>query len=55
MKKLLDCTYCGFELSHEYDHEQCNTSDAKGCHENEFVHFNEIDNKVQSQMERNLI
>lgn len=46
MNKRIFCKICGFEYTEEYDHEACITDDSQECHDNEWEHFNEIDQKA---------
>jgi hypothetical protein len=40
------CLVCGFELENENnDHIPCDTEDVRGCHDNEYLHFEELEDK----------
>lgn len=46
MNKIIFCDICGFLLNKEYDHTDCETEDPQECHDTEWEHFNEIDQKA---------
>ena len=45
----INCEICGSPNDDRYDHDTCNTKDAKSCHETEFQHFHAIDDRANEK------